>query len=555
MSEDTLTPPSGNESNPVEPQKPGSTGLAQRFHTLFLGLERAHGLWVNGERQANNKIKGKARTVTAPVTDELWERHLKGEIGIGIVAVNDDGLCRWGAIDIDSYDGLDHAALEQQVKDMEVPLLVLRSKSGGAHLYLFTSEPVQARLIQQRLKECALALGQPSAEVFPKQTQIDGEAGVGNWINMPYHNSVVTTRYCVFGGRALEAEEFLDLAESRRITAAALKELKPKAHAAGEEWTEAPPCLEYLVAAGFPQGSRNNALFSLAVYAKRRYPDDGAWQGKVAEYNQRWMAGGWEEVGNIVKSMTKKDYQYKCSDVPLCNHCNKALCVTRKFGIAPEKKRGRPHSGEDAPCVLDEVDRPVKVFRPPEGSGDEPQWVFAIGGKRMDVTLDMIMNQKAFLREYAKRFERVRLEVPVPRWMESVNILLAEAEVLELPPDAGPEGQLMLHLEAFCTGKAAAQDRNELLVGRPWTDADDYTGKGAGLTWFRSKDFVKFCDQQHFRSFKEKEMWAVFRRHGGQNHHFQLKGKCVAAWGFPAFAQQTEDFDAVTVPDAEGEEF
>ena len=29
----------------------------------------------------------------------------------------------------------------------------------------------------------------------------------------------------------------------------------------------------------------------------------------------------------------KKDYGYLCKDEPMCNHCDKALCRTRKFGI------------------------------------------------------------------------------------------------------------------------------------------------------------------------------------------------------------------------------
>jgi hypothetical protein len=122
-----------------------------------------------------------------------------------------------------------------------------------------------------------------------------------------------------------------------------------------------------------------------------------------------------------------------------------------------------------------------------------------------------------------------------------MNEILAEAEPFELPPDAGPEGQLLLHLEAFCTGKAQARDKNELLLGRPWTDEER-------ITWFRSRDFLKYCDQQHFRNYREKEMFAVFRRNGGTNRKFMLKGKCVAGWGFPAFQQQTEEFDHVEIP-------
>jgi hypothetical protein len=515
--------------------------LAHNFHTLFLGLERAHGLWKNGEKDANNKQKGSANTAYKPVTDKLWQQHLDGTIGIGIVPINDDSQCWWGAIDIDSYDGLDHIGLEQQILKLEIPLVVLRSKSGGAHLYLFTSEPVPAKLMQQRLKECALALGQPKAEVFPKQAKLAAESDVGNWINMPYQSHERTVRYCIHGGKALTAEKFLEVAEAQRVTKMELNELKPKA-AVGEDFSEAPPCIQYLVAHGFPEGSRNNALLSLGLYAKKRF-EDGEWQEKVMEYNNRWMSGTWGEVNGVIRSVTKKDYVYKCKDQPLCNHCNRPVCYDREYGIndgkgAPNKNKRKEDNG---PCVLDSVDRPVKVYRPAELSHDEPQWTFSIAGKKLDVSMEMLMDQSKFLRAYTARFERLMIPVQYPRWVAAMNEILAEAEPFELPPDAGPEGQLLLHLEAFCTGKAQARDKNELLLGRPWTDEER-------ITWFRSRDFLKYCDQQHFRNYREKEMFAVFRRNGGTNRKFMLKGKCVAGWGFPAFQQQTEEFDHVEIP-------
>lgn len=516
--------------------------LARRFHRLYLGLERAHGWFKVGERDAKGKAKGKAKTVQAPVTDELWAQHLSGEIGIGIVPIDDSDRCNWGAIDIDVYD-LDHVELEKQITTMEVPLVICRTKSGGAHCYLFLREPASARLLQQRLKECAMALGQPRAEIFPKQIHLTDEAGIGNWINMPYQHAEQTTRYAIHNGRALTADQFLDVAEAACITPDELLELHPKA-VSGEDWTQAPPCLEFLAADGFPEGSRNNALLCLGVYAKKRFPE-GDWQEKVAEYNNRFMSGSYQEVNNVVKSLSKKSYQYKCGDQPLANHCNKVECRTRQYGIT-DGKVSRAQAKEDLPCVLDQADKPIKVYRPPEGSSDEPQWTITIAGRHMEVSLDMLMDQKKFLREYTKKFERLALEVTYPRWVESVNQLTAEAEVHDLPPDAGREGQLILHLEAFCTGKSMANDKSELLLGRPWTCEH-------GLTWFRSKDFVKFCDQQHFREFKEKEMWGIFRRHGAKNTRYMLKGKCVAAWGFPAFAEQTEDFEPVMLP--EGEEF
>jgi hypothetical protein len=57
--------------------------------------------------------------------------------GIGIVPIRDDATCVWGAIDIDLDKEPNLTVLAKQVHKLELPLIVCRSKSGGAHLYLF----------------------------------------------------------------------------------------------------------------------------------------------------------------------------------------------------------------------------------------------------------------------------------------------------------------------------------------------------------------------------------------------------------------------------------
>jgi hypothetical protein len=56
---------------------------------------------------------------------------------------NEDDACLWGAIDIDQYP-LDHSEVLKRLSRLELPLVVCRSKSGGAHLYLFFKEFVEA---------------------------------------------------------------------------------------------------------------------------------------------------------------------------------------------------------------------------------------------------------------------------------------------------------------------------------------------------------------------------------------------------------------------------
>ena len=245
-----------------------------RFH----GLERAHGTYaVKAEATGGKvKVKGRAKTLMEPVTETLWRRHLAGELGLGVVPINDDAAASFGAIDVDVYDGLDLVELGRVVARHAFPLTVCRTKSGGAHLYLFTSEPAPASLVRAKLMEWAVVLGHPSVEVFPKQVKLASREDVGNWINVPYFGGDATDRYAVVEGRQLSVGEFLNHADRAAITPAQLEAIQVPEIALMEG---APPCLQHLARAGFPAGTRNNGLFCLGVFAKRAYGDE--WERRL----------------------------------------------------------------------------------------------------------------------------------------------------------------------------------------------------------------------------------------------------------------------------------
>ena len=160
--------------------------IMDKFKSIFLGLEIAYGQYQPGERGDNGKQKGKAFIVRGQVTDELWSNHLKGEgAALGIIPITENNDCRWGCIDIDEYN-LDHIGLIKNIRDNKLPLVVCRSKSGGAHVFLFTQENIPASLMQSKLREIAIILGYEGSEIFPKQTEILVDRGdTGNFLNLP----------------------------------------------------------------------------------------------------------------------------------------------------------------------------------------------------------------------------------------------------------------------------------------------------------------------------------------------------------------------------------
>ena len=182
--------------------------MENKFNSLFAGLERAHGTYEIKDSRADGKLTGKAITVRETVTIQHWKDHLAGVKGIGIIPINDESKCKFGAIDIDDYANFDIKDLAKKLSELKLPFVPCRSKSGGVHLYMFCKEFIPAQIMKTKLEELSAGLGFGGSEIFPKQVVILAERGdVGGWINMPYFNHLDTDRYAVDkNGDKLSAE-------------------------------------------------------------------------------------------------------------------------------------------------------------------------------------------------------------------------------------------------------------------------------------------------------------------------------------------------------------
>ena len=184
-----------------------------KFKNIFSGLTIAYGQYQPGERGENGKQQGKAFIVRGAVTEELWENHLTGKgPALGIIPITESNDCRWGCIDIDEYN-FDHLSLIKSIRSNKLPLIVCRSKSGGAHVFLFTKENIPASLMQSKLKSMATILGYEGSEIFPKQTEILVDRGdTGNFLNLPYYNEMKGLRYAINDtGTSCALQEFFEL--------------------------------------------------------------------------------------------------------------------------------------------------------------------------------------------------------------------------------------------------------------------------------------------------------------------------------------------------------
>ena len=357
--------------------------MIERFKNIFIGLERAHGVTIAEDTNGNGtKIKGKSFVKRQPVTDELWQKHLDGKENLGIIPINDDNQCRWGCIDIDSYAGFDHKKLINKITNMKLPLIVCRSKSGGAHVFLFTSDYVAAKTMRDKLVQIRAVLGYGNSEIFPKQTELgqteDGIPINGNFINLPYYNKTERVAVNPHDGVEFTLEQFLKVVDANIKTASELEEfanllVRDELTGGAEEFIDGPPCLQALTKNKLSDG-RDRFLYNYMVFAKKKYADDWEKQVILAARNYFVYSSEWDDrkVELKIKAWRKDTKGHTCSEDPIVNHCIKSVCVKRKFGVASDKKKNWPMLSN-----LTQID-----YKP------NPEWYFTVekpGGETVQV--------------------------------------------------------------------------------------------------------------------------------------------------------------------------
>ena len=495
----------------------------ERFIERFSGLQRAYGtttitgLRDDGKNQVNSYVQRGEPTV------DLWEEHLGGEEpSLGIIPITDDNTCRWGCIDIDDFT-IDLKTVNAELRKREFPLILCRSKSGGAHLFLFTREYISAALMRLRLTEMAASLGFASHEVFPKQTQILSERGdTGNFLNLPYFGGDNTTRYSLNEkGEVNTLEQFLNYADSKELTEKEITDFKIVSETV-PALKEGPPCLQYLISQGFPQGTRNNGLFNLGIYAKLFDPDN--WETLLEEYNREYLSPplGSSEVLTILKQLKTKDYHYKCNDQPIASHCNSGMCKTRKFGISP--LTAMPSFGSLT-----------------KQNSNPPVWFLDVESNRLEMSTEDLQNQTRFQRACMETIDKMPPKMSERAWQGVIQNLLDNVTIIEVPQDASIEGQFQDLLESFCTDRAQAQAKEEILLGKPFTENNQ--------TSFRLSDLEAYLQRHNFRYFSRPKITARLRDLGASHSGQNIKGRFVNLWSVPSFNIQTDPFN---LPDFTG---
>ena len=535
--------------------------LAKAMMARFRGYEDAHGRYTfsndtkpnaKGKRESAENLRVTWKKLPgSKVVPELWVQHLDPDATyiLGIIPTNREGISYFGAIDIDVYP-IEPAVLGALIASLKLPLIIVRTKSGGAHLYLFIKgdEGAPSSLVMAKLKEFAVALGYPNSEIFPKQPEVnDTDGSAGNWINMPYFTGELSTRHATDNdGRGLTIEEFLAYAETIAVTPeqlAKIKVEKPKKKEAtlGDDddtekekkrrdpFRDGPPCLQKLARDKVPEGMRNEALFSFMVFIHKKWPD--TWAEKTRQVAQMVMHPPMPipEVEHSIGAFSRslgKEYGYKCKTEPLVSICDKATCLRRKYGVGG--------GIEDIGVVIGGM----TIYQ-----GDPATHYIDIEGKLVIFTSQQLMNQQQFKLRVFDQVHKLTTFLKQDAWEALLTEWTDKAMKVKPPSNATMQGSLLEYLEKFCTD-VPANAMAELIDGRTWHDPD-------GRTYFIGLSFMEFLKRaSHLRIHDASEVYRLLKEviPSISDHIKVIKGVRRNVWSVPTFPEQDEAFDVPRDP-------
>ena len=216
------------------------------------------------------------------------------------------------------------------------------------------------------------------------------------------------------------------------------------------------------------------------------------------------------------------DYHYKCNDQPIASHCNSGVCKTRRFGISP--LTAMPSFGSLT-----------------KQNSNPPVWFLDVESNRLEMLTEDLQNQTRFQRVCMETIDKMPPKMSERAWQGVIQNLLDNVTIIEVPQDASVEGQFQDLLESFCTDRAQAQTKEEILLGKPFTEA--------GQTSFRLSDLEAYLQRHNFRYFSRPKITARLRDLGASHSGQNVKGRFVNLWSVPSFDAQTDPFN---LPDFTG---
>jgi len=323
-----------------------------------------HGLFVNREDcYCVQKGDGSHIKVDAPLTDDVLQRHLRGELTVGAYQLGVDNTVKYLCFDFDPEhlhepreasrrllavlfekrmieDGVEYP----RVWPSAVLLEASRWPDDSYHVWVLFSIPVHAKVARWLGLRCLelAGLNPHEVEVFPKQTELSKGRRYGNFVKLPLGKHQAAGKW----SRLLNPEDFeplpndvlfycwgISFSESDYAKIMGFEEKRhiqttlafPKNFKHRQRPTA--PCIDRLLL-GVNEGYRNEAALRLSCFLLnfRGKNPERAWV-RLQNWNMRNKPPLSEaELRSVFSSAQKHGYIFGCEDVLLQSFCDKNRC-------------------------------------------------------------------------------------------------------------------------------------------------------------------------------------------------------------------------------------
>jgi hypothetical protein len=160
---------------------------------------------------------------------------------------------------------------------------------------------------------------------------------------------------------------------------------------------------------------------------------------------------------------------------------------------------------------------------------DPPTYYLAIGGEDTRLTANELWRHSELCRAVMTQIDRVVPPMKDARWRDILQQLLDDIQVLQVPAEMTPRGELW---SAMCDWFSGSSEHEEDIEAKP-VQRDEHI-------YFKLRGLGAFLRRQGLNP-KRDVMWAVLKDRGGCNGTSRFAGVVHRVWWLPAveFSEQT----------------
>jgi hypothetical protein len=232
---------------------------------------------------------------------------------------------------------------------------------------------------------------------------------------------------------------------------------------------------------GFVEGQRNNTLTEIAIYLKKRFPDN--WKDKLGKYNTHCFKDltggglGTQEVLNIEKSVGSKDYFYGCKHPPLKPFCRPQECRLQKFGVGDGNV---PNNNVSKLSVM--VSNP-KV------------WFLTYEGKTVVLSSRELATQRLWQIAATEQTGKTPQLLKQKDWETLLNKIQTNVNIIPADPETTNRGKLRKFLTKWCLDMIKVEESEDGKWQTAYQDQSPFIDN-EGTVWFQIDWFKKYLDTQ-----------------------------------------------------------